>query len=1028
MKAYPGDGRATIAWPDFGTGENYVVQIEKSNGDWKTVTSDVTDPDSALPKYLDNQATIKDLKNGKEYQVRVVSAAHLAEAEAATEPAVDVAGAGKGSSARIPMIVRSTEPGAPITSQIQTVTPAAYKLTLVARYCNSYTDIQRNRADNNLRETFAQLGAVANPPYTDTMANNPITPAREALKNINCLPLNDWQFTLGTGITGGTPSDPSIVTGAYGGTQPRTVASVPELDASGSATGSNVAGAVTVSLTQDQITKVQSSSSLWIQGGKPVKGANYTGKQVNQDETKFQKADGTAKYAFATLRCVVDNLNGDNVEWAYYSNSVRHGFCYAYYVDNPNFGTIVIKKRVDGTDPVQGGTTFDYTGTVSYFANGAFSLKDGESQTFEREPRDDTGDKAWTVKETSTTGWTLKDLACTSSKGSKTTTDKATGEATIALKQGDRVECTYTNTRTVPPAVPAVEKVVKRGNTTLTDASTVAPGDVLTYAVTVKNNAGAGGAALSGTVEDTPDLSYVSNPTAISDSGVFTAPKITWTVTNLAAGATKTFTYQVTVKADAPDKQNVTNFVVFKTPVGNPEDRTTNPITNPAKPGLVKSTTTASPLSPGSAVDYKVTLTNTGGAAVTSDLVDTLPIGLTYRSGSASTLPDSVSPDKRTITWNSVEVGSGATFTVTYTADVAADVADGTWLSNGATWAEKFDSVTVQVRTGTIEVTKTDTAEQPKPLAGAVFQLWTAVKDGDALVKGLKVGEPSAPTGDDGLARWDNLPWGSYFVEEITAPVGYGLSAGGMQLVTIDRDTFQCDDDRVALSQDRDLGDDTVECGGIEYATFANPPIDIPSLDKTSDPSDGTAVETGGTIAYTIKVKNEGALPLTEQTLVDTLPTGTTLDVASVTPAGDTSVAGKITWTFDLGGFSEKTFTYKVKVTAGFGSAPWSTRPIWVPEGAHGQDHDPPGQGDQCPDDQLLRQGRAVLQRGREVAEPDQCQRHGHRPLVPGQRPGPADRCAGQPDDGPDQVRRGLQPGEWRDTGYDPVRRHLQVG
>ena len=72
-------------------------------------------------------------------------------------------------------------------------------------------------------------------------------------------------------------------------------------------------------------------------------------------------------------------------------------------------------------------------------------------------------------------------------------------------------------------------------------------------------------------------------------------------------------------------------------------------------------------------------------------------------------------------------------------------------------------------------------------------------------------------------------------------------------------------------------------------------------------------------------MKNDGALPLTGQTLVDTLPTGVVLDVASVTPAGDTSAAGKITWTFDLGAYSAKTFTYNVTVTAGIGSGRLST-------------------------------------------------------------------------------------------------------
>ncbi len=105
---------------------------------------------------------------------------------------------------------------------------------------------------------------------------------------------------------------------------------------------------------------------------------------------------------------------------------------------------------------------------------------------------------------------------------------------------------------------------------------------------------------------------------------------------------------------------------------------------------------------------------------------------------------------------------------------------------------------------------------------------------------------------------------------------------------------------------------------------------DIPKLDKTSVPVEGTAVGAGSTITYSITVKNEGALPLTNQTLVDTLPIGVALDVASVNPAGDTSVAGKITWKFDLGGFSQKVFTYKVTVLPTVGAGPLVNTVTWV--------------------------------------------------------------------------------------------------
>ena len=229
---------------------------------------------------------------------------------------------------------------------------------------------------------------------------------------------------------------------------------------------------------------------------------------------------------------------------------------------------------------------------------------------------------------------------------------------------------------------------------------------------------------------------------------------------------------------------------------------------------------------------------------------------------------------------------------------------------------------------GSIEVIKVD-KRTDELLAGATFQLWKDVDksgtftDGDTVIPGTE-----KTTGDDGKATWTDLVWGHYLVQEVTPPAGYALTDPAIQPAVIGFDTFVCEDYRVGGATENEWPDCTP---GVVELVFANPPIDIPKLTKTSDPSDGTAVEAGDTIVYTITVKNEGALPLTEQTLVDTLPTGATLDVASITPAGDTSVAGTITWTFDLDAFSEKTFTYKVKVTAaGFGSAPLVNTAKWV--------------------------------------------------------------------------------------------------
>ncbi len=87
---------ATIAFPAFGVDGAYVVQRETKDGDWTTL--DATVEDAPADSTRDYVATIDDLKAGKTYTVRIVTAPTEALAEAATEDAVELPDAGRGSS------------------------------------------------------------------------------------------------------------------------------------------------------------------------------------------------------------------------------------------------------------------------------------------------------------------------------------------------------------------------------------------------------------------------------------------------------------------------------------------------------------------------------------------------------------------------------------------------------------------------------------------------------------------------------------------------------------------------------------------------------------------------------------------------------------------------------------------------------------------------------------------------------------------------------------------------------------------
>ncbi len=311
-------------------------------------------------------------------------------------------------------------------------------VTFAARVCPTYTDITANRARNNLQESLRDLGADT--PYQPGEAMNPTV---EAANQPNCKPLPNWTFTLGTGYITRAVSGPwgslSIVTGPFSTSSIVTQASTPLLDNQGVPTGESIAGATTLELTPQQAAIAARPNSLWAQGGTPA------------DPILNKQYPG--EYGFGALRCALDDVNGDNVEWVGFPSGVRHVFCFAYYVQPPpTAGTIVIRKQIKGTAKTS--ELFPFKGNLSFNQNGLFSLavKDGQAaqQSFIRAGVGP-GEAPWTAQELLPANWKLTGLQCTSQSGHSTTsTDLATAAVSIVLADEDTVTCTYTD-EFVPP-------------------------------------------------------------------------------------------------------------------------------------------------------------------------------------------------------------------------------------------------------------------------------------------------------------------------------------------------------------------------------------------------------------------------------------------------------------------------------------------------------------------------------------------------------------------------------------------------
>ncbi len=305
-------------------------------------------------------------------------------------------------------------------------------VTMAARECPSYADIRANRARNNIQESLRDLGADT--PYA---AGQAISPDLEALTQPNCDPITGWQFTLGTGYRSRAVTGPwgalSIVTSPFARTIV-TKASVPLLDTGANPTGRSLAGAVTFELT-DQEAKLAARNALWAQGGTP--------------SDPILNVPFPDEYGFGALRCAIDNLNGDNVEWIGVPNGARHVFCYAYYVKPPpTSGTIIVRKEVRGGEGLPS-ETFNFTGNVSFNPGGAFSLNvqnaaPAEIKFFRAEVAP--GGTPWSFRELDSPNFKLASLACTSAThDSQITTSLQTGQADVTLAGGDTVRCTYVN-------------------------------------------------------------------------------------------------------------------------------------------------------------------------------------------------------------------------------------------------------------------------------------------------------------------------------------------------------------------------------------------------------------------------------------------------------------------------------------------------------------------------------------------------------------------------------------------------------
>lgn len=346
--------------------------------------------------------------------------------------------------------VTAPAPVSATPGKVATQATGDYKLTLVARYCpdspgNAYLNVRANRARNNIMQTLKDLGPDSN--YNNSM-NPPVNPTNEdAAPQDVCSPMPaGFPVTVGRTPSGFAPQPVNGSGSPYLGkvTSPNTqrvLASTPLLNDQGQPTGQSIAGAVTYDMT-DADMAATGNQSFWVMGGTAANGLGDLTGDFAPDNLQF-----------AALRCNIDALNGDNVEWVRYNSNQRHAFCYAIYIQDdeplPTPGQITIRKSAAGS----GGISFGFEGDISFNPGGTFSLQDGQAFSETRAPGE------WYVTENALPdGWELSGIDCTTDGGSSVVTDLGQRRVDITLTEGGEVDCTYTNTPIPPPAKLVVEK------------------------------------------------------------------------------------------------------------------------------------------------------------------------------------------------------------------------------------------------------------------------------------------------------------------------------------------------------------------------------------------------------------------------------------------------------------------------------------------------------------------------------------------------------------------------------------------
>ncbi|MGZ4638668.1 MAG: DUF7927 domain-containing protein [Actinomycetes bacterium] len=259
------------------------------------------------------------------------------------------------------------------------------------------------------------------------------------------------------------------------------------------------------------------------------------------------------------------------------------------------------------------------------------------------------------------------------------------GAALVLAAQAKGAAATVVQTGTAPAACPDKAPVQGEVDKTSTppSGSLVAAGQTVTYTVTVRNT---GTVAIDNEpAVDTLPAHVALVPGSITGGGTASVNgrSITWPV-SLAAGASATFTYQVTVDANAPARSELLNRVVF---LG--DEATTRHTVGERSLAIGKTVSPAGDAEFGDTLTYTMTVTAGGNMGQTNVVVSDYLPGYrpgtesgttTYVDGSAAcdagTCTPSYDGSAKLLTWSLGDMAPGDTRVVSFPVTIDTPEAD----------------------------------------------------------------------------------------------------------------------------------------------------------------------------------------------------------------------------------------------------------------------------------------------------------------------------------------------------------------